>query len=1352
MTIPFKKQFLFIFLLLLALSSHLLAFRMDFPFESINIDKGLSQNSAKCIFQDKAGYLWIGTENGLNRYDGYQIRTFTSPEGLEGVIINDIIQDDPGFLWIATMQGLYNFDPQSAKFSLVPLQKDRLYMPVRSLCQIDKHLIWIGTEAGVWELNTNNFAKRLVLQGENLKIFTIKKDSRQNIWLGTSAGLYGYNIDSENWVTRPAQNPFSKTKIFSLLPEANRGLWVGTAEHGLFLYSPSQNTHKKVHDPAVKSKATVKAILRDSNGSLWFGYQTQGLSRFQPRKKEWLHFTGNPVRKDALNSNSILALFEDRSGVLWIGTNGGGMNRTKIYSYGFTWYKTLINKENETNANMVFAFAEENKNEVWVGTWDGLFKFDRQTEMFTRYPANLRPEEESLKIFSLFKDRKQRVWIGAQLKGLYRVDRTKGLCVRQRTILNNDENLGHESIYSIIEDSSGYLWLGSSKGLYRWQPQQDTFLHFQYNPQDSTALNCPYVRSLLIDSSGQLWLGTLGGGLNRLLDLNGHFKHYLHEKNKDNTLSNNFIYSLEKGDSNHIWVGAINGLNKFDPLRETFHNLFKDRKPSPSDKLVYTTVCDTLGNIWVGTAHGLMRVKRHSFRIKIFLKENGLQDNEFNAGAGLKTWDGKIFIGGINGFNAFDPGRIRKNRKVFPTLINDFQVFDVSIYTDLFRQRTGQPPRRPGSRLSKIVLDYKNTFFTIYFSHPSFYAPKKQRYLYRLDGYEKDWHMVRGRNWAEYSNVPPGNYEFIVKGGNIDDSWDTHGVRLKIIITPPFWRTWWFHSLLFLLVVLIVLWAHHIRTRYFRKRNAELQKINTQLENEIAERLKFQAALEESERRMHTLIGNLPGMAFRCYNDTTRTLKFASDGCILLTGYTPQELINNQVLSFASLIYPEERDVILKKIKTATEHHEPFQATYRILTKLKTVKWVWEKSVGIFDNKGRLQAVEGFIADVTHQKSLEEQLVQAQKMEAVGHLAGGVAHDFNNLLTVIRGYSDLTLALLEPTHPVYKKIMEISKTVDRAEALTGQLLSFSRKQVIQPKAININNQINETRTMLGRLIGEHIRLETLLEAKPAIIKADPGQLEQVLLNLTINARDAMLNGGTLTIQTQNVTIEDDFSGIGPDIPYGEYILLSVSDTGSGMDSETLSCIFDPFFTTKEKGKGTGLGLATVYGIVKQNGGYIMVNSQLGAGTTFFIYFPLSRDESVLIGELPAGKQSLGGDETLLLVEDRHEVREVLGETLKRLGYHIIEAADGIDALAVASKTQKTIHVLITDVVMPRMNGKELAQKLKELRPDIKTIFMSGYTDDMLGSEGKIDQDILFIQKPFRAEALAQIIRKAIRQR
>jgi PAS domain S-box-containing protein len=435
--------------------------------------------------------------------------------------------------------------------------------------------------------------------------------------------------------------------------------------------------------------------------------------------------------------------------------------------------------------------------------------------------------------------------------------------------------------------------------------------------------------------------------------------------------------------------------------------------------------------------------------------------------------------------------------------------------------------------------------------------------------------------------------------------------------------------------------------------------------------------------------------------------------------------------------------------QNAVSRGERATIVYRISRPAGGLRWIRARVFPVFDHNGAVYRMVGLAEDITEIRQTEEQLQQAQKMEAVGRLAGGIAHDFNNLLSVILGFTELVQSSLGEQHPSSNDVEQIRQAANSAANLTRQLLAFSRRQILQPQTIDLNDVLRRVHSLLHRVIGEDVSLTVRLTEGLDRISADPGQIEQVIVNLAVNARDAMPEGGHLTIETANVFFDQHYAEQHVEASVGPHVMIAVSDNGMGMDEATQKRLFEPFFTTKGAGKGTGLGLATVYGIVRQSRGTIWVYSEQGVGTTFKIYFPAVEAPATPLAVADAQPELRGGSETVLVAEDQPELRAIACQILRRYGYSVIEASNGNSALSKARAYHGPIHVLLTDVVMPGMGGRQLAELLADERPEMHPIFMSGYTDDTVLRHGFLDSALAFIQKPFTPAALLRKVREVI---
>ncbi len=518
---------------------------------------------------------------------------------------------------------------------------------------------------------------------------------------------------------------------------------------------------------------------------------------------------------------------------------------------------------------------------------------------------------------------------------------------------------------------------------------------------------------------------------------------------------------------------------------------------------------------------------------------------------------------------------------------------------------------------------------------------------------------------------------------------------------------------------------------------------NETLRAEIAERKRAEQALMQSEEHYRLLFEASPHPMW-LYDSETRAFLAVNDAAVEHYGHSRQEFLAMRVDEIRA---PDRPSGILDAIGRipAAESLQPQKCRHR--KKDGTIIDVEIRSHPILLAGKSAELV--LADDVTDRKMLEEQFRQAQKMEAVGRLAGGVAHDFNNLLTVINGYSQITLDHLGSTDPLREKIAEIKKAGDRAAGLIRQLLAFSRQQVLAPRVLDLNAVVVGLEKMLRRLIGEDIELVT--QAAPALgrVKADAGQIEQVIMNLVVNARDAMSKGGKLVLKTANSELDEDFARQHPPTLPGRYVMLAVSDTGCGMNAETRARIFEPFFTTKEPGKGTGLGLSTVYGIVKQSGGYVWVDSELGQGATFKVYLPRVEESVELTQQAKTGAPLPKGSETVLIVEDDASVRLLARQVLESNGYTVFEASQGEEALLFCKQHNGPINLLLTDAVMPQLSGPELAKQLVPLRPQMKMLFMSAYMDKATVQHDVLDAGMAFLQKPFTPDTLVRKVREVL---
>jgi PAS domain S-box-containing protein len=519
--------------------------------------------------------------------------------------------------------------------------------------------------------------------------------------------------------------------------------------------------------------------------------------------------------------------------------------------------------------------------------------------------------------------------------------------------------------------------------------------------------------------------------------------------------------------------------------------------------------------------------------------------------------------------------------------------------------------------------------------------------------------------------------------------------------------------------------------------------------HDISARKEAEKARAEAENKYRTLVEQVAAISYIAELGTRGKWHYVSPQIESITGYSQEEWLANSCDWTRHI--PQEDHSVVEAAEEASLRGERFQAEYRIVRKDGAVIWVSDTAV-VAKGSDTHPVMEGIIVDITDRKLLENQLQQSRRMEAVGRLAGGIAHDFNNLLTIIKGYAELALQRGGIQMELRADVQQIENAAERASTLIRQLLAFSRRQVLQPKIIDLNAIVLGLDKLLGRLMGEHIEMVTRCAANVGRVKADPAQVEQVIMNLVVNARDAMPKGGRLTVETYNVDLDSTYARDHVSVKPGSYVMLAVTDTGVGMNPETVAHIFEPFYTTKESGQGTGLGLSTVYGIVKQSGGYIWVYSEPGKGTTFKVYLPRVAEPVEAKPERVEPAAANKGSETILLVEDEEAVRELASRILSAKGYSVVAAKSVKEAEEWCEKQGGKIHLLLTDIIMPGTSGRELARRITVKHPQTRVLYMSGYTDNVLAQGGELEAGLSFLQKPFTPAALVQKVRDVLDSR
>ncbi len=1209
-------------------------------FEHYSIESGLSNVTVYSIIQDNAGFLWFGTGNGLNRFDGYEFKTFGyDPEDSTSLSNNsagNIYKGKDGSIWVGTWGGgLNRFDPvteTAQRFLNDPMDSTTISgTRVQCIFEDSKHRIWAGTYiSGLNLLNrkTGRFTHFTHEEGNpkslaNNRIWAITEDSHGYLWIATSRGLDCFDPESGEVIKHYDRSTgLTNSIVRTLYMAANDVLWVGT-QNGL---SRIDITHNRIRSylyedisETQSNRGRINAMLMDRKGLLWLatGY---GLVYFNPHSGNYQRFTHDEKKPKSLSDDEVRSVFEDRNGVLWFGTRGRGIEKYNPTHKPFRYLNLTMGPSSESKTNSVLGIAVS-RGFLFAGTLDGFVKVNLQTGKQKRFYASVKGQFQDkgmIRTVHICKHDPNKIWIGKN-GGISVYNIHNDSFKNYELPYHSPAGMVYKRILSVYPESDRFLWFGDyNAGLNKLNLQTGKIVkQYIHDKNDPQSISFNEIWFILPDSSGNMWIGT-GVGLNYFDVQKEMFKKYFFS---DKTKHSNAVYCAIRDKSGLFWLGTDYGLIRFNP--ETGFYKVYSKKEGLQDEQINSILADNEGNLWLGTGNGLTKFNPVNEQATNFGVSDGLSNPFFLSGSAFKAEDGELFFGGSRGIDHFYPEKIKINTTAPPIVLTKFNLLNKTV-------RSSHTPHltKAINYTREIVLQHQDYLFSFEFAALDYASPMKNKYAYKLDGIDNDWVYTDAHNRvATYTNLPGGSYTFHVKGSNADGVWNETGLSLKVRIIPPFWQTWTFRIGVFLFSLFLLTIIFRFRTASIKKRSKELEAINTKLTEEIRERKR---AEQEKDR-------------------------------------------------------------------------------------------------------------------------LQEQLSQAQKMEALGTLAGGMAHDFNNLLTVISGHSEIALLdqkLPEKHKKHFQAVLESSK---RAENLTRQLLALGRKQMIQPQVLNLNETIGKIHKILRRLIPEDIHIEQYLSDSLPLIEADPGQIEQILLNMIINARDAIEASKTLhnerrIILATTLSKASDLEAFGF-VPKAntKYVKISISDTGKGMSAEVQEHIFEPFYTTKELNRGTGLGLATVYGIVSQNNGFIHLDSAPEKGSIFHIFWPESTKKISEIKQSEPVQTALSSHHGhILVVEDEAAVRDFTHSALEAIGYRVTIAENGIQALNLLKK-ENDFDLVLTDLIMPEMNGQELADRMKKLKIEKPVLFVSGYTFDHLQKEGKIEGEINFLKKPFSVQGLANKI-------
>ena len=811
LVLPIKKYFAAGMALLLILQ-YTQAQQPVLAFKNLSTVQGLSINNTTCILQDKKGFIWIGTRDGLNKYDGYKFTIYRNNPDDAGSIGGNFIwsmkEDKQGNLWIGTFEGgLNKYEWKSDKFvRYMHNAKDTSSISnntVQTILEDSRGNIWAGTVNGLDLLDkkTNTFihyrhddSQPASLAGNIInKLF---EDSKGNFWIGThTGGLDLFDREKNNFrhfrYNPATEHSISENAILSIYEDSEADLWVGTDSKGLNLLDRKTNTFTRFrHDPAHANSLpnnTISCISGDDKGLIWLGSENEGISLYDKKRKLFYGYRQDDTLLHGISSNAIKDIYKDRNGHLWLATFGGGVDFLDKEPAKFAWYKKEPNNINSLCYNNVTTFWEDDKGRIWIGTdGGGISVFDRNSRRFLHYSHGSLASDV---VLTIKQARNKELLVGTYRGGWSRLkNTTTGSFYNFPVDTVGNHGTASNSVGTMIEDNKGNWWLGTWQGgLDYYNRQNNSFTHYKPVAGDTTSISASSVLSLFEDSKKNLWVGTMGsGGLNLLDRTTNRFIQYKHNDNNAGSISNDIINCIFEDLMGRLWIGTNNGLNLFEPATQTFTKYFQ--KEGLPNNVIQSILEDKRGNLWIGTNNGLSRFNPFTKTFLNYTLADGLQGIVFNHSACFKTASGELLFGGPGGFNLFRPDSLRLNHFIPPVFITDLQVFGTSI-------KPGDKDsllKRHINETTTLVLSYKQSVFSFEFAALNYTLQEKNQYAYKLEGFDKGWNMVGTQRKATYTNLDPGKYVFMVKASNNDGVWNQQGASIRIYITPPFWLTWWF--------------------------------------------------------------------------------------------------------------------------------------------------------------------------------------------------------------------------------------------------------------------------------------------------------------------------------------------------------------------------------------------------------------------------------------------------------------------------------------------------------------------------------------------------------------------------------
>ncbi|MDM8567470.1 two-component regulator propeller domain-containing protein [Candidatus Halobeggiatoa sp. HSG11] len=1316
----------------------------------IQFDKIEVDTIINTFIQDKDGFFWIGGDDGLYKFDGYSFKHYTpGPGSIAGNGVGVIYEDSRGLLWIGSASGLSVYDKSTDIFTTY------LHDPDDST-----------------SISSDNIA--------TTRLQAIVEDADNMIWIGTGNGLNKFDRASQTFTRY--QESFISNDIWNLYLDAEQFLWVGTA-NGLHKFDPRSKTvleryETDNNDPDSLHGSYIKTISQDREGILWVGTENS-LNRLA--KGRFTHYRHDPNNENSLSSDQVTSIMVDMNDILWLTTVDGGLNLFDKKTEIFTHYRYAPDNSDSISGNYLTNVHQDALGVVWLSGYGGvLHRVDPESVKFQAYVHNPK-NSNSLGKGSYYghsiEDREGMIWIAVAEDGLDRFDRETGIFTHYRHDPNDSDSLPESYGQSVIEDKDGNLWVTTSNKIVLFDKKtgkvKQTYLAsnwpsgpvedstnpdviwwgtwgsglLKFNKSDgkityltpssvnpTETVSNTQITYIYQDNTGIVWLCTRGSGVDKFDPRTEKVvAKYKHIPTDLDTISSNMVYHVYKDSADRYWMMTDKGLDQFDPKTEKFKRLNQQNGLFPLSS-ASQAIEDNQGHLWIAGygAGTLVRFEPDSGKYRVYTIDDGIVLGLATTYSAMRAKDGTLWFFGRTGINTFRPEQIKDNLYQPPVFLTSLTQGGEPI-------KTGKAPELT----TEIQLDWQHNFFEFEAAALNYRHAEHNQYRYKLEGVDHEWFEAGKIRQSRYTGLAAGEYTLKIQGSNNDGLWSEKIAELKVVVTPPWWQTIWFQGFIFALFIGFGVGGYRWRLYSIKAHNRELE---TQVSKRTIE-------LRESQRAMRTLVSNLPGMAYRCRNDSDWTMEFISDACLGLTGYSATIITNGAEINYADIIHRNDQESVWQFVQQALQNKQPFELSYRIITKTGQLKWVWEQGQGVFDQNGKLLAIEGLINDITEQKQTEMALQQAKKdaetaNQAKSTFLSSMSHELRTPLNSILGFAQIlqrdTSITIKQQHDL--NIIEqsgnhllslINDVLDLAKVESGKIELFETDFSL-PSLLNEIGELIKVRTQHEN-INFHLKFADEL---PNGVCGDERRLRQILLNLLTNAVKFTKQGSvSLEVKSEKLTVKNGES------EKQSLLHFLIQDTGVGIFPENLETIFEPFKQVGEQefqAEGTGLGLAISKNLVELMGGQLHVSSQVNVGTQFWFELALP---VVDYNVTPIVQQSIIGIQEkppkILVVDDNLNNRVVLIDMLAPLGFLVESANNGRIGIEIAIKWKP--DVIITDLIMPDMDGFELIRQLRQ-SPLLKEKIIIAASASVYEEDKKRSLTIgsnAFLPKPIKIEKLLE---------